>query len=81
MTRYNYKTYRVEWAIEFINVDQYGKPLDIYWSMPFPTLEEAKEHILTICSYDEHLMRYRPLGTNSNYKEGRIRYRETLIVG
>lgn len=72
-----YKTYRVEWVAQTGHVDQYGREFKPDYERAFPTRDEALEHMKTLATYDERLMRW---VTGKSYHQGEVSYREALAA-
>jgi hypothetical protein len=79
MVKFKYKTYRCEWQIQFINVDQYGYHTGVYKYIPFPTRDEAWDHMPQVAVKNEYTLQWHPKDEPSTYKVVSVVYKEVEI--
>jgi hypothetical protein len=77
---WSFITYRVEWCVEIVEVDQYEKEMSTLYVKPFPTKEEAEKHISEITTPDKYV-EGRLIWKNAanSYHNCRIRRREVKV--
>ena len=81
MTDFKFKTYRCEWQIQFITVDQYEQVTGVYRTIPFPTLEEATAARPEYAEPHQWVKsRWVPKDRTSDYQEVEINYKEVLVT-
>jgi hypothetical protein len=80
MTGFTFKTYRCEWRVCWINVDQYGQEVDEYKFEPFPTREEALNYRALVAHEHQYVKeRWIPNDATNDYQECVVRYREVQV--
>ena len=80
MDKFKYKTYRCEWQLQFITVDQYGKTMRVDRVIPFATYDEAKEARPNYAVEHKYVKeRWIPKDATNDYQEVEISYREVEV--
>jgi hypothetical protein len=75
-----FKTYRVEWLVQNICVDQYGSKVSVESSVPFPTQDAALTYRNKAAHQHKYIKeRWIPNDPAHDYLECIIQYKEVLV--
>jgi hypothetical protein len=80
MDGYTYKTYRQEWRVNCVEVDQYDRNPQTYASASFPTREEAEAYRETIAAPHKYVVgRWVPNDATHSYVDVYVQRTEVLV--
>ena len=78
-----YKTYRCEWQLQTVNVDQYGQTMSVESYISYPTRAEAEAAREVYAVPNRHAMRWHPKDAAgkavNDYQQVDIVYREVEV--
>lgn len=80
LTTWEHKTYRIEWCVMHVEVDQYGIEQGTLDTFPFATKGEAERFRPEVAEQHKYVKgRWIPKDAKHTYVETIIRRRETLV--
>lgn len=80
MDDFKYKTYRCEWQLRFITVDQYGQTMKVTRKIAYPSLKAARDDLDFYAVENEWVKgRFHPKGDNNEYHQVDIGYEEVPV--
>lgn len=79
MIEFEYRTYRVEWQVQSVTVDQYDQNPVIYARKSFATKSEAEEYRKQIAKPHQYTSRWVPNDATHSYVDCYIRRVEVFV--
>lgn len=81
MSEFKFKTYRCEWLVKYIGIDQYGEEIYCYKTHAFTSYDEAKAN-LPLLAVEHEFVKSRWIPKDdlkTEYKQAVIGYREVEV--